>query len=309
VATATRVRVGRTPAASDCSIERPSPCSRDSARARKREDLLKATEKLLDAIVDRTRRGTLAGADDIGVEVGKVINKYKVGKHVAHTITDTSLTYARDQAKIDAEAALDDIYVLRTCVPAEQFDAAGVVLGYKNLAHVERDFRIVKVDDLDLRPVYHGLEERAKAHVLICMLWNACYLVWHLRQAWAPLTFTDEHPPQRDNPVAPPSAPPTPRPRPRFNVTSSATPTAVSVACSTTSPHSPATRSASPAPTPTCPSSPRPLPTSAKHSTSSAHPSRSPQRSQNNYNRKQRIPSSDWGFACHRPRNFGLVWR
>jgi hypothetical protein len=76
-----------------------------------------------------------------------------------------------------------------------------VVFGYKNLANVERDFRIIKVDDLDLRPIHHRLEERVKAHVLLCML--ACYLIWHLRQAWAPLTFTDEHPPQRANPVAP----------------------------------------------------------------------------------------------------------
>ncbi len=170
-------------------------------RARKRTALLDATAKLLDQLVDRVRRGTLAGADNIGVAIGKVINHYKVGKHFEHTITDTSLTIERKQAQIDAEAALDGVYVLRTSVPAEQLDPAGVVVAYKNLAHVERDFRIVKVDDLDLRPIHHRLEERVKAHVLICML--ACYLVWHLRTAWAPLTFTDEHPPDRDNPVAP----------------------------------------------------------------------------------------------------------
>ena len=130
-----------------------------------------------------------------------MINTYKVGKHFDYTITDTSLTIERKQAQIDAEAALDGIYVLRTSVPAEQLDAPGAVTAYKNLAHVERDFRIVKVDDLDLRPIHHRLEERVKAHVLICML--ACYLVWHLRKAWAPLTFTDQHPPHRDNPVAP----------------------------------------------------------------------------------------------------------
>jgi hypothetical protein len=86
-------------------------------------------------------------------------------------------------------------------VPAADLDAAGVVTGYKNLANVERDFRSIKTDDLDLRPIHHRLTERVKAHVLICML--ACYVTWHLRKAWAPLTFTDEHPPQRDNPVAP----------------------------------------------------------------------------------------------------------
>ena len=91
--------------------------------------------------------------------------------------------------------------MLRTNVDAETLDSAGVVAGYKNLANVERDFRIIKTDDLDLRPIYHRLEQRVRAHVLICLL--ACYLVWHLRKAWAPLTFTDEAPPQRDNPVAP----------------------------------------------------------------------------------------------------------
>ncbi|MGH3468783.1 MAG: IS1634 family transposase [Thermocrispum sp.] len=170
-------------------------------RARKRDELLAATDKLLDQIAARVRRGTLAGADDIGVAVGKQINTYKVGKHFQVTITDTSLAIERKHDQIAAEAALDGIYVLRTSLPADTLDTTGVVLGYKNLAHVERDFRIVKADDLDLRPIHHRLEDRVKAHVLICML--ACYLVWHLRKAWAPLTFTDQHPPERDNPVAP----------------------------------------------------------------------------------------------------------
>ena len=133
--------------------------------------------------------------------VGKVISKYKTGKHFDLTITDTSLAVARDQAQIDAEAALDGFYVLRTPVPASQLDAPGVVTAYKNLKYVERDFRHLKADDLDLRPVYHHLEERVRAHVLICML--ACYLIWHLRRAWAPLTFTDENPPAPADPVAP----------------------------------------------------------------------------------------------------------
>jgi len=170
-------------------------------RARKREDLLTATENLLDPIIARVAAGRLTGADEIGVALGRVINKYNVAKHFHHQITDTSLAIERRHEQITAEAALDGIYVLRTSVPADQLDAAGVVVGYKNLAHVERDFRIIKVDDLDLRPVHHRLEDRVKAHVLICML--ACYLVWHLRKAWAPMTFTDEHPPNRDNPLAP----------------------------------------------------------------------------------------------------------
>ena len=169
-------------------------------RARKRSQLLAATDKLLAAVADRVIRGTLAGAGEIGKAVGKVIDKHKMGKHFHTTITDTAFTYHRDQARIDAEAALDGIYVLRTSVDTEALDPAAVVEGYKNLANVERDFRIIKTDDLDLRPIHHRLEDRVKAHVLICLL--ACYLIWHLRKAWAPMTFTDEHPPQRDNPVA-----------------------------------------------------------------------------------------------------------
>jgi hypothetical protein len=170
-------------------------------RARTRDELLAATEKLLAPIIARVQAGRLAGAGEIGVEVGKVISKYKTGKHFEVTITDTSLAVTRRQAQIDAEAALDGFYVLRTPVPASQLDAPGVVTAYKNLKYVERDFRHLKADDLDLRPVYHYLEERVKAHVLICML--ACYLTWHLRKAWAPLTFTDENPPAGGDPVAP----------------------------------------------------------------------------------------------------------
>src|SRR5712672_1795098 len=170
-------------------------------RARKREDLLQATEQLLAPILARVQAGRLAGAGPIGVEVGKVISKYKTGKHFAITITDTRLAIERRQDQIRDEAALDGFYVLRTPLPASQLDAPAVVTAYKNLKYVERDFRSIKADDLDLRPVFHRLEERVKAHVLICML--ACYLTWHLRKAWAPLTFTDENPPEQDNPVAP----------------------------------------------------------------------------------------------------------
>lgn len=168
-------------------------------RARKRAELLAATETALAAIAERVAAGRLSGAGHIGEAVGKIIDKYKMGKHFQRTITDTSLTYHRDQVRIDAEAAFDGIYVLRTSVPAGDIDAAGVVVGYKNLANVERDFRSIKSDDLDLRPIHHRLTERVKAHVLICLL--ACYVTWHLRKAWAPLTYTDEHPPARDNPV------------------------------------------------------------------------------------------------------------
>ena len=170
-------------------------------RAHKREDLLAATEKLLAPLLARVQAGRLAGAGPIGVEVGKVISTYKTAKHFAVTITDTTLVIERRQDRIDAEAALDGFYVLRTPVPAAELDTAAVVTAYKNLKYVERDFRHIKSDDLDLRPVFHHLEERVKAHVLICML--ACYLTWHLRRAWAPLTYTDEQPPGQDNPVTP----------------------------------------------------------------------------------------------------------
>jgi hypothetical protein len=172
-----------------------------AGRARARGELLAATEKLLAPITARVQAGRLTGAGAIGVEAGKVISKYKTGKHFQITITDTSVTVQRRQAQIDAEAALDGFYVLRTPVPASQLDAPGVVAAYKNLKYVERDFRHLKADDLDLRPIWHRLEERVKAHVLICML--ACYLVWHLRRAWAPLTFTDENPPEPRDPIAP----------------------------------------------------------------------------------------------------------
>ena len=170
-------------------------------RARTREELLAATEKLLAPVIARVQAGRLQGAGTIGVEVGKVITKYKTGKHFAVTITDTSLAITRKQAQIEEEAALDGIYVIRTPVPAGELDAPGVVSAYKNLKYVERDFRHIKADDLGLRPIFHRLEERVRAHVLICML--ACYLTWHLRRAWASLTFTDEDPPSQDNPVTP----------------------------------------------------------------------------------------------------------
>ena len=170
-------------------------------RARTRGELLAATEKLLAPVIARVAAGRLAGAGEIGVEVGKVISKYKTGKHFNVEITGTSLAVTRRQAQIDAEAALDGFYVLRTPLPASQLDAAGVVTAYKNLKHAGRDFRSIKADDLVLRPVFHRLEERVKAHVLICML--GCYLAWHLRKAWAPLTFTDENPPAPADPVLP----------------------------------------------------------------------------------------------------------
>ena len=170
-------------------------------RARKREALLAATEKLLAPLIARVAAGRLRGKDEIGLALGKVIGKYKMAKHFEVTITDTSLTVTRRQDSIGTEALLDGIYVIRTPVPAAALDAPAMVTAYKNLKYVERDFRHIKADDLDLRPVFHRLEKRVKGHVLICML--AAYLTWHLRRAWAPLTYTDETPPDRHNPVTP----------------------------------------------------------------------------------------------------------
>jgi hypothetical protein len=170
-------------------------------RARKREDLLAATEKLLAPLIARVTAGRLSGAAEIGRKAGEVLGKYKMAKHFTVTITDGSLAVERKQDRIDAEARLDGIYVIRTPVPVGDLDAAGTVTAYKNLKYVERDFRHIKSDDLDLRPVFHRLEKRVKGHVLICML--AAYLTWHLRQAWAPLTYTDEEPPAAVSPVAP----------------------------------------------------------------------------------------------------------
>jgi hypothetical protein len=170
-------------------------------RARTREELLAATEKDLATIRKSADAGRLKDPDKIGIRAGKVIGKRKAAKHFILDIGPGRFTWRRDEEKIAAEAALDGIYVIRTSVNQETLNSAGVVTAYKNLKYVERDFRITKADDLDLRPIYHYLAGRVRGHVLICML--ACYLTWHLRQALAELTFTDQHIPQASDPVAP----------------------------------------------------------------------------------------------------------
>jgi hypothetical protein len=180
-------------------------CCRNPAlgaeRARKRAELLDATAAELDKVTRQVEAGKLVGAAKIGVRVGRVLGRFKMAKHFTLDIADHQFAYVRDQAAIDTEAALDGIYVVRTSVAASQLDSAGVVQAYKRLANVEQDFRSLKTIDLDLRPIHHHLEQRVRAHVLVCML--AAYLVWHLRKAWAPLTFTDQTPPERADPVAP----------------------------------------------------------------------------------------------------------
>src|SRR5450755_1691700 len=170
-------------------------------RARKRESLLAATEKDLDKIAASASTGRCKGAGKIGERAGKVIGKHKMAKHFITEITDTSFTWRRDEENIAAEAALDGIYVIRTSVTASALGPAAVITAYKNLKHVERDFRIIKADDLDLRPIRHYLGKRVRAHVLISIL--AAYLTWHLRAALAELTYTDQDIPVPASPVAP----------------------------------------------------------------------------------------------------------
>ena len=180
-------------------------CCRNPAlaesRRRKRESLLAATEADLEKIRASVAAGRLKDKDKIGIRVGKVIGKHKVGKHFLWEISDAGFTFSRDEDNITAEAALDGIYVIRAAKVPETTDAAGIVRTYKNLKYVERDFKTIKIDDLDVRPIRHYLATRVEAHLLTCML--AAYLTWHLRKALAPLTFTDENIPEPADPVTP----------------------------------------------------------------------------------------------------------
>src|SRR3974377_1501282 len=180
-------------------------CCRNPAlaaqRAAKRHSLLEATEEELEKISVQGAAGRLKDPDKIGVKVGKVINKRKVGKHFITDIADGRFEFRRDEGKIAAEAELDGIYVIRTSAAAEKLGAAETVEACKDLGNLERDFWSMKAEDIDLRPIYHYLENRVRAHVLLCML--ATYLTWHLRQALAPLTFTDDQKPAPEDPGIP----------------------------------------------------------------------------------------------------------
>jgi hypothetical protein len=161
-------------------------------RRRKRQDLLVCTEKELEKVAAATRRlqRPLRGKDRIGLRVGRVLGRFKMGKHFKLEITDQRFTYQRNQAGIAEEAALDGIYVIRTSVPAKTLSSQDAVLSYKRLAQVERAFRSLKSVDLKLRPIHHHLANRVRAHVLICML--AYYVEWHMRRALAPILFDDD---------------------------------------------------------------------------------------------------------------------
>ena len=163
-------------------------------RARKRDELLQATEALLEPIVAATKREQwrLKGQDKIGVRVGKVVGKYKRAKHFELEIGEDAFGYRRKPESIAAEAALDGLYVVRTSLAERQLDAEGTVRAYKRLSAVERAFRSLKTVDLKVRPVFHRTAERVRAHVLLCML--AYYVEWHLRQRLRPLLFDDDDP-------------------------------------------------------------------------------------------------------------------
>jgi hypothetical protein len=172
-------------------------------RARKREDMLAAAEKKLEAIAAATRRPQrpLREPERINYRIGEALGPTKIGKYFQWQITAAGLSFQRDAERIARDAALDGIYVLRTSLDSQRLDAAETVRSYKQLAQVERAFRVLKSLALEIRPIHHRLADRVRAHVLVCLL--AYYVEWHLRRALAPLLFTDEQPQQQSSPVAP----------------------------------------------------------------------------------------------------------
>ena len=159
-------------------------------RAYKRQQLLEATRQELEKVRAMVQTGRLSGQAKIGVRVGRVVNKYKVAKHFELTIEDHRFDFVLCQAQVDAEAALDGVYVIRTNVPKKQMPAPETVRSYKALSDVERAFRSLKTVDLKIRPIHHRLENRVRAHIFLCML--AYYVEWHMREAWRELLFADE---------------------------------------------------------------------------------------------------------------------
>lgn len=172
--------------------ERLVACRNDALaklRAHKRESLLQSTEALLALIKTSVDAGRLTGQDKIGVQVGKIINRHKVAKHFELSIGESALGWSRRQDAIDAEAALDGLYVIRTSLDTKSMDAPSCVRSYKALSNVERAFRSLKTVDLKVRPIHHRLADRVRAHILLCML--AFYVEWHMREAWRELMFAD----------------------------------------------------------------------------------------------------------------------
>jgi len=172
-------------------------------RAHTRESLIEATMAELEKVKGMVARGSLKNKDKIGVRVGRVVNKYKVAKHFHLDIGEEHFVYRLLEDKIAAEAAMDGLYVIRTSLAKERMDSAEVVRSYKQLSHVEQAFRSLKSIDLKVRPIYHHLEKRVRAHIFLCML--AYYVEWHMKEAWRELLFSDEEQQAKKtrDPVAP----------------------------------------------------------------------------------------------------------
>ena len=162
----------------------------DAARQTRWEKHIQSIARKLDKLQQKTKQGQLYGEDAIGVRVGKVVNKYKMSKHMVLHITDNSFTFEINQETVDAEAALDGLYVIRSSVATETMNTDQTVRSYKLLSNVEQAFRCLKSVDLMVRPIRHRLEDRVRAHIFLCML--AYYVQWHMIEAWRPLLFADE---------------------------------------------------------------------------------------------------------------------
>jgi transposase len=185
----------------DCNVDKDAFVAEVTAKSNGRQELIEkrlkkgadhinSIFKHLDKLRQMIDKGQLHGTAAIGVRVGKVINKYKVGKHFKLDIRDNDFNFEIDQEKVKAEAALDGIYIVRTSLAKEQMDADETVRGYKQLSQAERAFRSFKTVDLMVRPIRHRLEDRVCAHIFLCML--AYYVQWHMMQAWRPLIYADE---------------------------------------------------------------------------------------------------------------------
>lgn len=157
---------------------------------KRHEQQIKSINDKLQKIEQKIQRGALYGKDNIGIQVGKVIDKYKVGKHFELNISDNEFNFSINQEKVKMEAVLDGIYIIRTSVSEDKMDADDAVRGYKQLCQAERAFRSFKTVDLMVRPIRHRLEERVKSHIFLCML--AYYVQWHMMEAWRPLIYADE---------------------------------------------------------------------------------------------------------------------
>jgi transposase len=186
--------------------ERLIACRNESLKnslAAKRESLLVGTEKELNQVVKKLTapKKPLVTQEEIGIAVGQVINKYKVKKYFILNIQEGHFSFERNEKKIQEDSVLDGIYVIRSSISSEDLDAPSCVRAYKNLSELEKAFEALKSVDLRVRPINHRLEDRVRMHFFICML--ACYVEWHLRQAWAELTFTDQEKDSQRDPVEP----------------------------------------------------------------------------------------------------------